>query len=79
MSNQNVVHRISRLLIKIKKEENTSSRMIEERVSDILFEFKRDLKAEIFKEMRNIINIENKLKSTTGRIAPGFRGDNDKS
>jgi uncharacterized membrane-anchored protein len=62
MSNQNVVHRISRLLIKIKKEENTSSRMIEERVSDILFEFKRDLKAEIFKEMRNIINIGNKLK-----------------
>jgi len=62
MSNQNVVHKISRLLIKIKKEENTSSRMIEERVSDILFEFKRDLKAEIFQEMRNIINIGNKLK-----------------
>jgi uncharacterized membrane-anchored protein len=62
MSNQNVVHRISRLLIKIKKEENTSSRMIEERVSDILLEFKKDLKVEIFQEMRNIINIGNKLK-----------------
>jgi uncharacterized membrane-anchored protein len=62
MSNQNVVHKISRLLIKIKKEENTSSRMIEERVSDILLEFKKDLKVEIFQEMRNIINIGNKLK-----------------
>jgi hypothetical protein len=72
MSNQNVVHKISRLLIKIKKEENTSSRMIEERVSDILLEFKKDLKVEIFQEMRNIINIGNKLKSTTGRIAPGL-------
>jgi uncharacterized membrane-anchored protein len=62
MSNQNVVHRISRLLIKIKKEENTSSRMIEERVSDILLEFKKDLKVEIFQEMRNIINIGHMLK-----------------
>ncbi len=62
MSNQNVVHKISRLLIKIKKEENTSSRMVEERVSDILLEFKKDLKVEIFQEMRNIINIGHMLK-----------------
>ncbi len=50
---KNVVHNITRLLVKIKKEDNISSRIIEERVSDILKEFKNEIIKELKKENKN--------------------------